>query len=131
MMWTSKDPIRFGGGQTNLYQYVGDDPVNGTDPDGLLGGGNPHAAECALFGKNCNWPLPDVDQACLHGCRLGVEEDYRDCVAGKEGPQQGKGRADENAGCNKDDATRNMDACADWAGKELRLCIKSCWAGKW
>jgi RHS repeat-associated protein len=32
--WTSKDPIGFGGGDTNLYGYVLQDPVNFIDPDG-------------------------------------------------------------------------------------------------
>lgn len=32
--WTSRDPILFDGGQTNLYAYVGDDPINAVDPDG-------------------------------------------------------------------------------------------------
>lgn len=31
----SKDPILFGGGQANLYVYVGNDPVNHRDPLGL------------------------------------------------------------------------------------------------
>src|SRR5262249_17240704 len=29
--WTSKDPIRFGGGQTNIYAYVNSDPINEID----------------------------------------------------------------------------------------------------
>ncbi|HKM56875.1 MAG TPA: RHS repeat-associated core domain-containing protein, partial [Isosphaeraceae bacterium] len=33
--WTSEDPIGFAGGDTNLYRYVGDDPVNKVDPSGL------------------------------------------------------------------------------------------------
>ncbi len=33
--WLSKDPIRFDGGSTNLFEYVGSDPVNGIDPSGL------------------------------------------------------------------------------------------------
>ncbi|MEN0059685.1 MAG: RHS repeat-associated core domain-containing protein [Bdellovibrio sp.] len=33
--WTSKDPILFGGGDTNLYGYVQNDPVNWVDPSGL------------------------------------------------------------------------------------------------
>jgi RHS repeat-associated protein len=32
--WTSKDPLRFGGGDTNLYGYVNGNPVLGMDPTG-------------------------------------------------------------------------------------------------
>jgi RHS repeat-associated protein len=34
--WTTKDPIRFAGGDVNLYGYVLNDPVNFVDPTGLL-----------------------------------------------------------------------------------------------
>jgi RHS repeat-associated protein len=33
--WTAKDPILFAGGDSNLYGYVGNDPVNWIDPWGL------------------------------------------------------------------------------------------------
>lgn len=33
--WTSKDPILFKGGDTNLYGYVANDPVNWIDPEGM------------------------------------------------------------------------------------------------
>ncbi|MEZ4467719.1 MAG: RHS repeat-associated core domain-containing protein [bacterium] len=33
--WMAKDPIDFAGGDTNLYAYVGGDPVNLVDPSGL------------------------------------------------------------------------------------------------
>lgn len=33
--WLTKDPIGFGGGDTNLYGYVMQDPVNFVDPSGL------------------------------------------------------------------------------------------------
>jgi RHS repeat-associated protein len=35
--WTAKDPILFAGGDTNLYGYVLNDPVNFTDAAGLKG----------------------------------------------------------------------------------------------
>jgi RHS repeat-associated protein len=41
--WTVKDPILFAGGDTNLYGYVLNDPVNLVDPNGWCGkysGGN-------------------------------------------------------------------------------------------
>ncbi|HEV2815303.1 MAG TPA: RHS repeat-associated core domain-containing protein, partial [Solirubrobacteraceae bacterium] len=34
--WISKDPILFSGGDTNLYAYVFQDPVNLVDPSGLI-----------------------------------------------------------------------------------------------
>jgi RHS repeat-associated protein len=33
--WTAKDPVRFSGGDSNLYGYVLQDPVNRSDPNGL------------------------------------------------------------------------------------------------
>lgn len=40
--WTAKDPIRFAGGDTNLYAYVASDPANQTDPSGTC-------PPCAVF----------------------------------------------------------------------------------
>ncbi len=34
--WTSKDPIRFAGGDSNLFGYILGDPVNFIDPEGKL-----------------------------------------------------------------------------------------------
>jgi RHS repeat-associated protein len=34
--WTARDPALFAGGQANLYDYVGGDPVGNRDPSGLV-----------------------------------------------------------------------------------------------
>jgi uncharacterized protein RhaS with RHS repeats len=34
--WTAKDPILFAGGDSNLFGYVQNDPVNFVDPDGRI-----------------------------------------------------------------------------------------------
>jgi RHS repeat-associated protein len=33
--WTTKDPIRFAGGNANLYRYAGNEPIGRIDPFGL------------------------------------------------------------------------------------------------
>ena len=35
--WTTRDPLGFGGGDGNLYRYVGNNATNLTDPTGLYG----------------------------------------------------------------------------------------------
>jgi len=48
--WMAKDPIRFKGGDTNLYGYAANDSVNFIDPSGLLLGGCFDAGES--YGAN-------------------------------------------------------------------------------
>ncbi|MFP5385358.1 MAG: RHS repeat domain-containing protein [Bacteriovoracia bacterium] len=46
--WLSKDPIRFNGGDTNLYGYVLNDPVNSLDPKGTVSQASAVACVAAL-----------------------------------------------------------------------------------
>jgi RHS repeat-associated protein len=71
--WTSKDPIRFVGGQTNIYVYVGNEPVNRSDPSGLFDFGDACTIaltcqeECA---KRAWDPLSYA--FCMSGCVVGA-----------------------------------------------------------
>ena len=50
--WTTKDPIDFSGGDSNLYGYVLNDPVNFVDSEGLQGVGVGGAGHLGLIGGN-------------------------------------------------------------------------------
>ena len=56
--WTAKDPIGFGGGDTNLYGYVVNDPVNLVDPLGLYGNTVEGGVGCLSCHSLPNWMNP-------------------------------------------------------------------------
>jgi RHS repeat-associated protein len=58
--WTAKDPTRFDGSQLNFYVYVGNDPINGLDPDGL---------------QQC----PKDQKSCLQMCEDQYDNDNAKC----------------------------------------------------
>ncbi|HTN52791.1 MAG TPA: fibronectin type III domain-containing protein [Anaeromyxobacter sp.] len=49
--WISKDPLLFQGGSTNLYEYVGNDPLDLVDPVGLY-------ARCSVKGNKVAITIP-------------------------------------------------------------------------
>jgi len=53
--WISKDPILFRGRQTNLYVYVGNDPVNRIDPAGLKDRGWPLNGQITNHSSQTVW----------------------------------------------------------------------------
>ena len=63
--WTSKDPILFAGGDTNLYGYVLADPINFIDPDGQQPVGPDGSFEgCGGWnGTTFCWPPPRPEPA--------------------------------------------------------------------
>lgn len=82
--WTQKDPIGFGGKQSNIYVYVGDEPINGTDPNGKL---DPALAACI---NGCEYsgivsietvcePLLLTNPAAAEACGLSVDASVALC----------------------------------------------------
>jgi uncharacterized protein RhaS with RHS repeats len=61
--WIAKDPILFNGGDTNLYGYTWNDPINFIDPEGLIG-----YAEQAPAGGG-GYPASNIDGG---GAGIGI-----------------------------------------------------------
>lgn len=91
--WMSKDPILFDGGQTNLYSFVNDDPVNRTDASGR-GPNNPACQQCqysadeklgkcedkCMEGDNVCSTVDWRVQRCLDNCGKKLLDDLEQCV---------------------------------------------------
>ncbi|QFR48812.1 RHS repeat-associated core domain-containing protein [Sulfurimonas lithotrophica] len=89
--WTTKDPIDFSGGDTNLYGYVLNDPVNFVDPLGLYCENDPINKRAFGDPDNKPWdkfknsPLYKMLKGAYKGFRLGMR------VAGPPGGIVGPG----------------------------------------
>jgi RHS repeat-associated protein len=79
----SEDPLEFGGGDINLYGYVGNDPVNLTDPSGenplLLACAGGAAFDVALglgmdwySGRKDAWSFSRIGGNAARGCGSGL-----------------------------------------------------------
>jgi RHS repeat-associated protein len=67
--WLAKDPVGFDGGSANLYSYVGNDPVNALDPNGLEGHTGGHEGNA---GHDTGPTWAQMSQAGLPGMHLYV-----------------------------------------------------------
>jgi RHS repeat-associated protein len=79
--WTAKDPIRWGGGQPNLYEYVSGDPVNWVDPSGLVPEpcGPPSSKPDGTGGEPCRMPrVEGLD--CQQSCQFYSSEVFTACM---------------------------------------------------
>jgi len=123
LIWTSKDPIRFDGGDTNLYAYVQDDPINSVDRKGTLSG-------------SC---FKSIIAGCYQGCEHAVAQGLciLACVAiasadeGVSGgycadPYRKPAGNPERCASIQDDFLRDM-CCEEECGGDL-ACIETCTA---
>ncbi len=63
--WTAKDPIRFAGGDSNLFGYVAGDPVNFVDPSGLKQIGKDNFCS---GGESC----VDLHERLINACKASI-----------------------------------------------------------
>ncbi|MFM6926921.1 MAG: RHS repeat domain-containing protein [Bdellovibrio sp.] len=103
--WTSKDPILFGGGDTNLFGYVAQDPENDTDPSGLYQ---------ACFRPLTGWPFI-IDKAYhVYLCAPDSKGGMRCGGQGPSGSIFGSPGKDDSGGatmCNQGPKDKCVDAC--------------------
>ncbi len=80
--WTAKDPIRFDGGDTNLYEYGFSDPLNQIDPNGQGGLGD------WIRKKSEDWACKFSPASCCMQyktkCQLGIDPDQGDFNCGPQ-----------------------------------------------
>ena len=74
--WTLRDPIRFRGGDENLYVYVRNAPTFGTDANGRDGGGFGGGGASLDYGSR---PCDDDDDECMKACDEVYERDNEKC----------------------------------------------------
>ena len=67
--WTAKDPIDFAGGDTNLYGYVMNDPVNWVDPRGLWSTGKHNS----IIDRFVHSAMPSLEPAHIQAIKEGSE----------------------------------------------------------
>lgn len=137
--WTAKDPIQFSGGDTNLYAYVGGDPVNlvdskGASPDGCsfkpVNGSGVGFLECtgskapaaAETGQSLVPPAPespDPDMCSLDKRKQALDKSgplYSDLDTGQscgEGFSQASAGEKNQTVCVETGASRNVSPEAD------------------
>ncbi|HEY2324006.1 MAG TPA: RHS repeat-associated core domain-containing protein [Thermoanaerobaculia bacterium] len=121
--WTSNDPIGFGGSDSNLYEYVVNDPINQRDPSGLeklnfLPSGDPNNRAAATD--------PDPNDAILinsHGSNQTVNHMTANQLARrikKEAKTWKRGRKIILNSCN---AARGDNSIAQRLSKILRTTV--------
>ena len=84
--WMARDPVLYGGGQANLYLYVGNNPVNQRDPMGLWCAG---LAVYAVFGGGAEVCCKNGNcSVCSEG---GIGEGFSGGIGGGDPKDDGGG----------------------------------------
>jgi len=149
--WMTKDPLRFGGGDTNLYLYALGDPVNFTDPTGeippiiiaaaVLGLGTgtgaamfeeltnifERAVDAAAANAGRNSGHADALQHCIASCNVARQMGHATAqLAGWVNELNGSLRQGEERQARADEWNNTQGrACADEAESESD-CINGC-----
>jgi RHS repeat-associated protein len=136
--WTAKDPILFAGGDTNLYGYVINNPVNFVDPEGLLR--NPFdikreatqvaAQKFRREKQNHNTP-GDAFRHCLASCMNTMENPkFTTDLLGWANEEVGN--IIDNQECGEEDMDIHNNAVGSMYGEKANSnldCQNSCMAG--
>ena len=98
--WTSKDPIGFGGGDTNVYGYVLGDPVNAVDLAGLVANRRSVGDSLAETGSGQGTDVTDALTAVADVMSFGIGPLLR-WLMGGENFDVNTGRAAMRSGCSR------------------------------
>jgi len=112
--WTAKDPIGFGGGDTDLYGYCVNDPVNFADPWGL---------ETGIWTEGSSPEEPGPHQSIGVGDPLGEYSSYSFGV--KEGESMFGGKGDVYRDWKIDGKIYDYYPVSDEVAEEIRKDMES------
>jgi RHS repeat-associated protein/uncharacterized repeat protein (TIGR01451 family) len=107
--WTAKDPILFAGGDTNLYAYAFNNPINFADIDGL-------APAIQPFNPNdlFNPELPSTPQAKPPSLSSPPRNNKPPLPPNKGGKTPRKGKKNPGEYCDLEQSKRNEKLWRDW-----------------
>jgi RHS repeat-associated protein len=107
--WTAKDPIRFAGGDTNLFGYVLQDPINRTDSLGLFNAKG--CIEAMALAIKSSWEASEDD---FKNCQKDLEAGIDTCKASCKCAADLVARHVTESDCER--------ACIDEVSNEIRKC---------
>ena len=127
--WISKDPILFEGGDTNLYGYVLNDPMNWVDPSGLSATASPWKDEGAGGGYGGGGGGGSAAVSSGAGSSIAIAIAIGNTCAQSQSKKDpnicGKAYRDALAGCYRIPSGPAQIQCAENALEDYKRCLKS------